>query len=70
MFKIDFFNEEIEHPVALFGSKFGGMHGMNAKSPISGGPVKNPAVHHDLVLSLEELYNGTLKKVKISRKVF
>jgi len=64
----DFFNEEIQHPVALFGSKFGGMHGMNARSPISGGPVQSPAVHHDLVLSLEELCTGTLKKVRILRK--
>lgn len=34
-----------------------------------GGPRKDPPVEHALNLSLEELYSGTTKKMKISRKV-
>jgi hypothetical protein len=32
-------------------------------------PVQDKPVEFDLVLTLEEIYGGVLKKVKISRKV-
>ncbi|KAI8815981.1 DnaJ domain-containing protein [Fimicolochytrium jonesii] len=59
-----------------FGPKFGGLHGMNrpdgASDGASGnplnGPTQDPAIEHDLVLTLEELYLGTVKKLKVSRK--
>ncbi|KAJ3392153.1 DnaJ sub B member 13 [Lobulomyces angularis] len=64
----DFFNDHVEHPISLFGSKFGGMHGMSSVSNAEG-PTKDPPFLIDLPLTLEELYSGTVKKVKIQRKV-
>ncbi|XP_074642866.1 dnaJ homolog subfamily B member 4-like [Tubulanus polymorphus] len=40
-----------------------GMGGMSHK------PRKDPAVVHDLPVSLEDIFNGTVKKMKISRKI-
>ncbi|KND03506.1 uncharacterized protein SPPG_00989 [Spizellomyces punctatus DAOM BR117] len=57
---------------STFGPRFGGLHGMNRPAdqanPLTG-PVQDPPVEHDLELTLEELYLGTVKKMKISRKV-
>lgn len=55
-----------------FGDYFGGMHGMNRpenQPGIGAGPIKNPPVETTMDFTLEELYNGTVRKVKISRKV-
>lgn len=65
----DFFNGLTESPVALFGKKFGGMHGMNNTSPAAEGPQQDPPVNHELHVTLEELYLGAVKKMKITRKV-
>ncbi|KAJ3157703.1 DnaJ sub B member 13 [Geranomyces variabilis] len=56
-----------------FGAKFGGLHGMSrtageTSSPLNG-PIQDAAVEHDLMLTLEELYLGTVKKLKITRRV-
>ncbi|TPX57518.1 hypothetical protein PhCBS80983_g03775 [Powellomyces hirtus] len=56
-----------------FGAKFGGLHGMSRKTgegsnPMNG-PVQDPPVENELLLSLEELYLGTVKKLKITRRV-
>ncbi|KAJ3020910.1 DnaJ sub B member 13 [Thoreauomyces humboldtii] len=55
-----------------FGSKFGGLHGMS-RSPddpnLLHGPSHDAAQERDLVLTLEELYLGTVKKLKVSRRV-
>lgn len=42
---------------------------MNAPNAINAGPAKNSTIVQDLPLSLEELYNGSLRKIKVSRKV-
>ncbi|KAJ3219196.1 DnaJ sub B member 13 [Dinochytrium kinnereticum] len=55
---------------AQFGNKFGGMHGMNRPNPAISPPVQDPPIEKDLNVTLEELYNGAVKKVKILRKVF
>lgn len=52
----------------IFGSAFGGGpdgHGMHT----GGRPVKAPAIERKLPCSLEELYKGTTKKMKISREI-
>ena len=41
---------------------FGGLHGRGAKA-------KDPPIERDLALSLEEVYHGCVKKMKISRRV-
>ncbi|KAJ3098422.1 DnaJ sub B member 13 [Phlyctochytrium planicorne] len=69
----DFFAVHTESSSAFpakFGNKFGGMHGMNRQNPALAPPVQDPPVQKDLYVTLEELYNGTLKKVKITRKIF
>ncbi|KAJ3086300.1 DnaJ sub B member 13, partial [Quaeritorhiza haematococci] len=100
----DFFAAHQQSPVALFGSKFGGLHGMNPKTTVAAtkttpadasntnntsigegtsanateivtgnpalqGPQKGLPVEHELQVSLEEMYSGTVRKVKITRKV-
>ncbi|KAJ3053573.1 DnaJ sub B member 13 [Rhizophlyctis rosea] len=66
----DFFSSHIEPTPALFGSKFGGLLGMNRPhNPATSPPSKPPATEKDLLLTLEELYTGTVKKMKVSRKV-
>ena len=41
---------------------FGGLHGRGAKK-------QDPPIERDLYLSLEEVYHGCTKKMKISRRV-
>ena len=41
---------------------FGGLKGRSQ-------PRQDPAVERDLLLTLEEVYNGCIKKMEISRKV-
>jgi len=43
-------------------SGFGGLHGRGAKK-------QDPAIERELVLSLEEVFHGCTKKMKISRRV-
>ena len=43
-------------------SGFGGLHGRGAKK-------QDLAIERDLVLSLEEVFHGCTKKMKISRRV-
>ena len=65
---VDFFATHTESKVASFGSKFGGLHGM-ASSLNNSKPVQEPPVKFDLALTLEQLFSGCLKKIKVSRKV-
>ncbi|EES19943.1 hypothetical protein BDA96_09G244700 [Sorghum bicolor] len=52
----------------IFGSAFGG--GPDGYGMHTGGrPVKAPAIERKLPCSLEELYKGTTKKMKISREI-
>lgn len=44
-------------------SSFGGVKGRSQ-------PKKDPPIERDLALTLEEVYNGCIKKMKISRKVW
>ncbi|KAL0925366.1 hypothetical protein M5K25_003689 [Dendrobium thyrsiflorum] len=48
----------------LFGSAFGGDRPMNPQRPQKGAPIEN-----QLPCSLEDLYKGTTKKMKISREI-
>lgn len=43
--------------------KFGGLKGRSQ-------PKQDPPVERDLMLTLEEVYNGCIKKMEISRKVY
>lgn len=52
----------------IFGS-FGGGGGGGGASMNHGGPVKAPPIENRLPCSLEELYTGTTKKMKISREI-
>lgn len=64
---------------AMFGSGFGGMHsrfsafgGRDPFSTSSRGPArprKAPAITRNVLCTLEELYTGTTKKMKISRRL-
>ena len=55
----------------IFGSAFGGgadgHHGMHGGG--AGRALKAPAIERKLPCSLEELYKGTTKKMKISREI-
>ena len=51
-----------------FGGSSGGMFG-HSTAPSHGRGSKDPAVEQDINLSLEELYNGCTKKLKINRRV-
>ena len=42
---------------------FGGLHGRGAKK-------QDPAIERELALSLEEVFHGCTKKMKISRRVW
>jgi len=44
----------------------GGMPGMNGKGA---GPRQDPPIEHALPCTLEEIYKGTTKRMKISRNV-
>ncbi|KAJ3110679.1 DnaJ sub B member 13 [Physocladia obscura] len=53
-----------------FGEKFGGMYGMNSsKNAALNPPKQDPPVAANLDVTLEELYLGSIKKIKIFRKV-
>ncbi|KAI8611449.1 hypothetical protein BC830DRAFT_1068794, partial [Chytriomyces sp. MP71] len=52
-----------------FGSKFGGMYGMNHPNAASAPPAQDTAVEKELKVTLEELYLGCVKKVRVTRKV-
>eukprot|EP00300_Choanocystis_sp_HF-7_P042914 c9571_g1_i1.p3 GENE.c9571_g1_i1~~c9571_g1_i1.p3 ORF type:complete len:238 (+),score=43.13 c9571_g1_i1:3-716(+) len=63
-----------------FGGMFGGMGGMPGMPGMGGmpggrrggaaaAPRKAPTIERDLLVSLEELYSGTTKKLRITRKV-
>ncbi|KAJ3072333.1 DnaJ sub B member 13 [Podochytrium sp. JEL0797] len=52
-----------------FGNKFGGMHGMNHTNAALSPPAQDAVVEMQLEATLEELYMGSVKKVKVSRKV-
>ena len=43
---------------------------MTTGNAASGEPVQPPPIEQNLPLTLEELYNGTIKKLKITRRVF
>ncbi|KAI8813794.1 hypothetical protein BJ742DRAFT_672112 [Cladochytrium replicatum] len=78
----DFFSVHTETgKCTAFGPRLGGMHGMNPKhnesSPTKSktgglprGPMQSPPVEKFLEVTLEELYLGTVKKMKVTRKVF
>ncbi|KAJ1569119.1 DnaJ sub B member 13, partial [Nowakowskiella sp. JEL0078] len=69
----------IEKTGRQFGEKLGGMYGMNKETrigkPMIGGsglpfgPTQDPAIEHEILVTLEELYLGTVKKMKLFRKV-
>ena len=42
--------------------KFGGLKGRSQ-------PKQDPPIQRDLMLTLEEVYNGCIKKMEVSRKV-
>lgn len=65
---IDFFVGQVDINAKKFGAKFGGLQGLANSGKIFE-PTQDKPVEYDLVLSLEDLYTGTLKKIKISRKV-
>jgi DnaJ family protein B protein 4 len=47
---------------------FGGMHGMKARNRMQGGKYKGDTVQYKLALTLEELYHGRQKTMKITRQ--
>jgi len=44
-------------------------HSFNVHTPLKKGKVQEPPIEHDLYVTLEEIYNGCSKKMKISRNV-
>ncbi|KAI8909208.1 DnaJ domain-containing protein [Gorgonomyces haynaldii] len=61
----DFFANHAE-PKQTFGTRFGGLAGMSKSSH---SPPKDKPIVHDLVLTLEQLYKGCVKKIQITRQV-
>lgn len=64
----------------FFGPSFGLGHGLglggafrshsfNVHTPLKKGKVQDPPIEHDLYVTLEEIYHGCTKKMKISRNV-
>lgn len=65
----------------FFGSSFGGLgsrhglggafrsHSFNVHTPLKKEKQQDPPVEHDLYVTLEEIYHGCVKKMKISRRV-
>jgi hypothetical protein len=64
---IDFYG--VHGAATSFGKNFGGLHGMNSDNAFNKGPIKAEPKLYDLNVSLEELYTGALKKIKVNRKV-
>jgi DnaJ homolog subfamily B member 13 len=63
---LDFFVSQVDDGGnRTFGKKFGGLHGM-AHTFVK---TQDPPVEFALDLTLEELYHGCVKKVKISRRI-
>ncbi|KAJ3029389.1 UNVERIFIED_CONTAM: DnaJ sub B member 13 [Siphonaria sp. JEL0065] len=52
-----------------FGNKFGGMYGMNYPNAALSPPAQDPPVESSLEVNLDELYLGSVKKVRVVRKV-
>lgn len=44
-------------------------HSFNVHTPLKKGKVQDPPIEHDLYVTLEEIYNGCNKKMKISRNI-
>ncbi|KAJ3313091.1 Mitochondrial translocator assembly and maintenance protein 41 [Boothiomyces sp. JEL0838] len=65
----DFFVGQVDSSnTATFGKKFNGLHGLASNNSIFA-PTQDPTLEFDIHLTLEELYTGALKKIKISRKL-
>jgi DnaJ-class molecular chaperone len=63
-------------PFQMFSEMFGGdMFGQPSSSsrshrpPAPSKPVKDPTITHELLMSLDELYTGAVKKMKIERNI-
>ena len=53
----------LDHNVDVDGHvTFGGLHGRSQ-------PKQNPAVERELLVTIEEMHNGSIKKMNIARKV-
>ncbi|XP_046804541.1 dnaJ protein homolog 1 [Lucilia cuprina] len=73
------FDLDTEHD--FFSSPFGGLgsrhglggafrsHSFNVHTPFKKEKQQDPPVEHDLYVTLEEIYHGCVKKMKISRRV-
>lgn len=44
-------------------------HSFNVHTPLKKEKTQDPAIEHDLYVTLEEIYSGCVKKMKISRRV-
>ena len=60
-----FFSELFNHENALDSDGYMAFGGLKGRSQ----PKQDPPVERDLTLTLEEVFNGCIKKMKISRKV-
>lgn len=64
----DFFSTVSESGQAVFGSGFGGLHGVGKPNAATQSPAKLAPISVPLPLTLEEIFSGTVKKMKISRR--
>lgn len=74
MFKSSIFDNDDFFGSSAFGQRpFAGMgfrsHSFNDQSPFKREKVQDPPIQHDLYATLEEIYSGCTKKMKISRKI-
>ncbi|XP_075152880.1 dnaJ protein homolog 1 isoform X2 [Haematobia irritans] len=78
LFDKNVFDLDTEHD--FFSSPFGGLgsrhglggfrsHSFNVHTPFKKEKQQDPPVEHDLYVTLEEIYHGCVKKMKISRRV-
>lgn len=79
LFDKNVFDLDTDHD--FFGSPFGGLgsrhglggafrsHSFNVHTPFKKEKQQDPPVEHDLYVTLEEIYHGCVKKMKISRRV-
>lgn len=79
LFDKNVFDLDTEHD--FFSSPFGGLgsrhglggafrsHSFNVHTPLKKEKQQDPPIEHDLYVTLEEIYNGCVKKMKISRRV-
>jgi len=79
LFDRNVFDLDTEHD--FFSSPFGGLgsrhglgsgfrsHSFNVHTPFKKEKQQDPPVEHDLYVTLEEIYHGCVKKMKISRRV-